>query len=139
MTAARRSDPSRDGWERRALELRQTIMTTRDTSSLPIADLKVETFGSAFRGAISRLFASALDGDRRAEAALHLLGSFDDTAQHASWALLRADRSFAQPATCDLLASVDRVVATLRDRQPSLNARADAPRPRCRDGRDAIR
>lgn len=84
--------------------------------SLAIDDLEAGA-RSASKGAVGRLFAAALDGDRRAEAALHLLGSFDDTAHRASWALLRINQDPAQPDPTDLLASIDRTVAALRDRQ----------------------
>jgi hypothetical protein len=69
------------------------------------------------RVVVGRLFAAALDGDRRAEAALHLLGGFDDIAHRASWALLRGDQDHAEPIPPDVLASIDRTLAALRDRQ----------------------
>ncbi|WP_328304537.1 hypothetical protein [Actinomycetospora sp. NBC_00405] len=75
--------------------------------------------GGTPRDAISRLFARALDGDRRAEAALHLLGGFDEAAHHASWALLTADQDPALPTPSDVLASIDRTLAALHDRQIS--------------------
>ncbi|GAA4929119.1 hypothetical protein [Actinomycetospora succinea] len=71
----------------------------------------------ASRDAISRLFAAALDGDDRAETALHLLAGLDDTARRASWALLRADQKCAQPTPPWVLASIDRTLATLRHLQ----------------------
>ena len=76
------------------------------------------------RDAVGRLFAAALDGDRRAEAALHLLGGFDDTAHRASFALLDAVDAISAtppgPVPPDVLASIDRIVAALRDHQRSM-------------------
>jgi hypothetical protein len=66
---------------------------------------------------VGRLFAAALDGDHRAEAALHLLGGFDDTAHRASFALLDAgaEQDPARPIPPDVLASIDRTLAALRE------------------------
>lgn len=77
---------------------------------------------------MGRLFAAALDGDRRAEAALHLLGGFDDTAHRASFALLDAGadagadtgRGPARSVPPDVLASIDRTLAALREHQRSM-------------------
>lgn len=90
-------------------------MTTRHTSLSTLNELEGGDAGGTLRDAVGRLFASALDGDRRAEAALHLLGGFDDTAQGASRALLRAHQDLAQPIPPDVLASIDRTLAALRD------------------------
>ncbi|MDD7967743.1 hypothetical protein [Actinomycetospora lemnae] len=94
-------------------------MTTRHTSTRSIDDVEGGAAGGGSRDAVGRLFAAALEGDCHAEAALHLLGGFDDTARRASWALLRANRDPAQPTPPDLLASIDRTLAALRDRQRS--------------------
>jgi hypothetical protein len=73
--------------------------------------------GSASRDVVGRLFAAALDGDRRAGAALHLLGGFDDIANRASWALLRGGQDHAEPIPPDVLAGIDRTLAALRNRR----------------------
>lgn len=78
-------------------------------------DLEAGAPGEASRCPIGWLFAAALDGDRHAEAALHLLGGFDDTAHRASWALLRAEHDPAQPTPPEILAGIDRTLAALRD------------------------
>jgi hypothetical protein len=94
-------------------------MTTHYVRSRATDDLEAGAPGGSSRDAIGRLFAAALNGDRRAEAALHLLGGFDDTAHRASWALLRAGHDPAQPAPPDELASIDRTLAALCARQRS--------------------
>ncbi|MEJ2865329.1 hypothetical protein [Actinomycetospora flava] len=86
-------------------------------SSRATDDLEAGAPCGASRDAIGRLFAAALDGDRRAEATLRLLGGFDDTAQRASWALLRADHDHTRSMSPDVLASIDRTLAALHDRQ----------------------
>ena len=91
-------------------------MTTHHVNSRATEDLEAGATGSASRDAIGRLFAAALDGDPQAEAALHLLGGFDDAANRASWALLRTDLNLARPAPPDVLASIDRTLAALRER-----------------------
>ena len=88
-------------------------------NSLAADELEAGAPGGSSREAIGRLFAAALDGDRRAEAALHLLGGFNDAAHRASWALLRADEDLAQPIPLGVLASIDRTMAALRHRQRS--------------------
>ena len=67
------------------------------------------------RSEITRLFAAALDGDRGAEAALNLLGGYDDTAHNASVVLATAGHG-AVPTPPDALASIDRTLAALRHR-----------------------
>jgi hypothetical protein len=89
-------------------------MTTRHLSSRATGAPEAGAPGAS-RTAIDRLFAAALDGDRRAEAALHLLGGFDDTARRASWALLGVDEIPALLTPPDVLASIDRTIAALRD------------------------
>jgi RNA polymerase sigma-70 factor (ECF subfamily) len=106
--------------ERRARGMRQSSMTSHQNSSRAVDDLEASAASGTRRDATGRLVAAALDGDRRAEAALHVLGGFDDAAHRASWALLRADRDPAQPAPPDVLASIDRTLAALRDGQRSL-------------------
>ncbi|MDD7966170.1 hypothetical protein [Actinomycetospora lemnae] len=88
-------------------------MATHNTSSRPLDDLEVDTTATP-RDAVAQLFAAALDGDRRAEATLHLLGGFDETAQRASAALLDSG-SDPRHGTVDVLASIDRTLAALRD------------------------
>lgn len=109
------------------LGLRQTSMTPDDYR--PCRYRGVEgTQGGTGRDAVGRLFAAALDGDGRAEAALHLLGGFDDTAHRASFALLDADLDTgadtgdhpARPVSPDVLASIDRTLAALREHQRSV-------------------
>lgn len=71
------------------------------------------------RDEVTRLFAAALDGDRRAEAALNLLGGFDDTAHRASVVLATAGYEVAATPP-DVLASIDRTLTALRrHRHPS--------------------
>ena len=78
---------------------------------------------------MGRLFAAALDGNRRAEAALHLLGGFDDTAHRASFALLNAGADIgagagqdpARTVPPDVLASIDRTLAALREHQRNVS------------------
>ncbi|GAA4906616.1 hypothetical protein [Actinomycetospora succinea] len=93
-------------------------MTTHRMSTCDTDYLKAGAPRGA-RDAIGRLFTAALDGDRHAEAALHVLGGFDDTAHRASWTLLRADLDHAQPEPPNVLASIDRTLAALRDLQRS--------------------
>ena len=90
-------------------------MTTHHVNSRSRDDLGAGALGATSRDALGRLFAAALDGDRRAEAALHLLGGFDDTAHRASWALLRAAQDPAQSTPADVLASIDRTTVAVRD------------------------
>lgn len=90
-------------------------MTTHHVSSRATA---LEADGTS-RDVIGRLFAAALDGDRRAEAALHLLGGLNDEAHCGSWALLCRDRDPAQLTPPDVLASIDRTLAALRDQRPA--------------------
>jgi hypothetical protein len=93
-------------------------MNSHQLSSQATDDPEAGAPEGASRDAIGGLFAAALDGDRGAEAALHLLGGFDDTARLASWALLRSQDP-AQPTPPDVLASIDRTLAAVRDRQRS--------------------
>ncbi|GAA4758182.1 hypothetical protein GCM10023199_42440 [Actinomycetospora chibensis] len=99
-------------------------MTIHDTSSRPTEGLETEAARDIPCEAIGQLFAAALDGNRRAEAALHLLGGFDDTAHRASWALLCAHES-GQITPLNVLASIDRTLAALRAPRSALRA----PRP----------
>lgn len=69
------------------------------------------------RGEVSRLFAAALDGDRRAEAALHLLGAFDDSAHRASFALASAGHDLDEDMPPGVLAGIDRTLAAARNHQ----------------------
>jgi hypothetical protein len=91
-------------------------MDTNTASSLPHAASEPDG-GPAGRSAVGRLFAAALDGDRRAEAVLHLLGGFDHTAHRASFALLSIGPDDRGPTPPDVLASIDRALAALRDHQ----------------------
>lgn len=90
-------------------------MTTHHTSSRSIDDLEAAAPSAASADAVSRLFAVALSGDRHAEVALHVMGGFDDIARRASWALLCVDKIPALPTPPDVLASIDRTLAALRD------------------------
>ena len=90
-------------------------MTTNHVTSRATGNLEP---GGTPRDGIGRLFAAALDGDRRAEAALHLLGAFDDTAHRASWALLGVDHDSAQVTSPNVLASINRTLAALREHRP---------------------
>lgn len=94
-------------------------MTNNHVSTCATDDVEDGVPASGTRAAIGRLFAAALDGGRHAEAALHLLGGFDDTAHRASWALLRADLDLDLCTPPDVIASIDRTLATLRDLQRS--------------------
>lgn len=87
-------------------------MATHDVSFQPLDDLEVDT--ATPQDAVARLFTAALDGDRGAETALHLLGGFDETAQRASAALLDSCGDPRQ-GTVNVLASIDRTLAALRD------------------------
>lgn len=84
-----------------------------------VSDLRGDGSGAGHdpidRREVTGLFAAALDGDQRAEAALHLLGGFDETAHHASVALATAGHDLAAPIPPDVLASIDRTLAALRD------------------------
>lgn len=90
-------------------------MSTHHASSRSIDDTEGGAGGDTFREAIGRLFAAALSGDRHAEAALHVMGGFDDIAHRASWALLSVDEVPALRTPPDVLASIDRTLAALRD------------------------
>ena len=92
-------------------------MTIHNARARAAADRDGGTPGGGGRDAISRLFAAALEGDHHSEAALHLLAGFDDTAHRASWALLHADLNLAKPTSPDVMASIDRTLAALRDLQ----------------------
>ncbi|GLZ50327.1 hypothetical protein Acsp06_65120 [Actinomycetospora sp. NBRC 106375] len=86
-------------------------MTTNHTSP----DAPPRPSDSAGRDELAALFAAALEGDRSAERALHLWGGFDENARRASWALLTPTRETDEPMPPHVLASIDRIVAALRD------------------------
>lgn len=116
MTRRSGSRPSR--WEPLCRRLRQSTVTTNHVS-----DLRGDGYGAHHdpidRREVTRLFATALDGDQRAEAALHLLGGFDETAHHASVALATSGHNLASAIPPDVLARIDRTLAALRDYERS--------------------
>ncbi|MFC5136742.1 hypothetical protein ACFPK1_00730 [Actinomycetospora rhizophila] len=71
------------------------------------------------RDEVTRLFAAALQGDRCAEAALNLLGGFDNIAHRATIALAAAGPNLEEPPPSMVLASIDRTLAALRVHRPS--------------------
>ncbi|GAA4893825.1 hypothetical protein [Actinomycetospora straminea] len=93
-------------------------MTTKHAADRPDDESRV-SLDAVDRNEVARLFTAALDGDHRAEAALVLLGGFDAAAHRASVALATAGHDVKEPTPPDVLASVERTLAALRDRHRS--------------------
>lgn len=105
-------------WERLRREPRQTTMRTNHAADRPDAARAGAKAGA--QSEITRLFAVALGGDRGAEAAVNLLRAYEDTAHRASFALATAGHNGSKTTPLNVLASIDRTLAALRDRARSV-------------------
>jgi hypothetical protein len=91
-------------------------MTTKHTTPFSTAG-NIASAIPGSRDAVGLLFAIALEGEQGAEAALHLLGGWDESAHRASWALLTRGCNPTDSTPPDVLASIDRTLAALRTHQ----------------------